>query len=88
MTTLTQHLVAIGSPRPAEQVRYMSGGFDAGSLAEVFGDISGWTVGADLGEDWQLGCYARWPVYDASGERIGDLRDDASGYTFHDPLAD
>lgn len=87
MTTLAAHLSTIGSSREAAAVRYMSEGRDCGALETVFGgDVAEMQVGAAQGQDASRAAYDWWPVT-LHGEQIGELRDDAAGYTFHDPAA-
>lgn len=86
MATLPEHLKIVGSSKAVHELRYMSNGLDAGSLGDVFdpASLTDWTVGPALGEDDAKSCYDHWLVRDADGEIIGELRDDAAGYTFHD----
>ena len=59
---------------------------DAGDLDAIAGveDYAGWTVGPSMGASPALGCEDRWPIFDADGDMIAELRDDPVGYTFHE----
>lgn len=81
---LNVHLAASGSSRSAAETRYMSDGRDCGSLISVFSwDVARFEVGSVQPADDARACHAWWPVT-LDGCPIGELRDDAAGFTFHD----
>lgn len=90
MITLSRHLDNVGTATAIVDISYMSGGRFVGKIGHVFGEaeIMAWHVGPSLGADAQRGCYDHWIVTDGDGKMIGELRDDANGYTFHDAWGD
>ena len=57
-------------------------GRDIGDVSRIFGGLEGMEIGEPQGEDELKGAFQWWPLI-KGGEKIGEVRDDASGVTVH-----
>ncbi len=57
-------------------------GRDIGNVSRIFGGLDGMEIGEPQGEDSLKGASQWWPLI-KDGEKIGEVRDDASGVTVH-----